>query len=396
MKPSGVRPIRRLLLSAYACDPNSGSEPGAGWAFLKASLRSCDNVTVLTRTKNRGPIIRGLSAHERNRVHILVHDLPAPLRWLKHRLRGGTQLYYLCWQLSAVSKLRRIHREDPFDLAHHVTFAADWQPCALAYQENLPFIWGPVGGSQYAPGPLRRYLGWRGRLTHGVRRLVTKCGHLFFGKPTGRACSQALAMNTDVAAVFSSICPTEVFPNPVVQSHLRHRIDPLNTQILGVGSLLPLKGWALALAALRHLPEKFHLLLAGDGPDKRRLQRHAQYLGVSDRITFLGSIPRTEVFQLMVKSRCLLHPTFHDSSSWVAAEAVAFGLPVVALDLPGPREVLKNSENLLVDWRAPNLDYFLANAVLTAPLTTQPINLFGPQRIAEFLPELYQRLVESS
>ncbi|MCY4671297.1 MAG: hypothetical protein OXC29_25325 [Rhodococcus sp.] len=42
--------MTRLLMTAYACDPNQGSESGAGWALLSAASELCESITVVTRS----------------------------------------------------------------------------------------------------------------------------------------------------------------------------------------------------------------------------------------------------------------------------------------------------------------------------------------------------------
>jgi len=391
-----VTTVRRLLLYAYACDPNRGSEPGAGWAFLKGALNASQHVTLVTRTKNAKPVLGALTAAERDRVRIISHDLSGFARWLKKRTPFGTQIYYLIWQLRTISLVRSLHAEQSFDLAHHVTFAVDWQPTALAYQKDLKFIWGPVGGGQIAPRPLRRFLGIRGRLIHFTRRIAVRMGYRLFGRRAARRCVYALAMNSDVAAVIARNAPTEVFPNIVVPPVKRRRQNSCEISILGVGRLEPWKAWSIAIEALKLLPTEFRLMLVGGGPDRQRLLRLARRLELTDRVTVVDPIPRAEVIRLMSEAHCLIHPTLHDSSSWVAAEAVAVGLPVVALNLAGPRDVLQNTGNELVDWRRPDVVGNVAHAVLTVRVNTQALNLYPQERITHFLPSLYERVLTES
>ena len=56
-------------------------------------------------------------------------------------------LYYYLWQLTAIPKIRKHHKEVGFDISHHVTFVKYWAPSCLAWLD-IPFIWGPVGGGE--------------------------------------------------------------------------------------------------------------------------------------------------------------------------------------------------------------------------------------------------------
>jgi glycosyltransferase involved in cell wall biosynthesis len=76
--------------------------------------------------------------------------------------------------------------------------------------------------------------------------------------------------------------------------------------------------------------------IIGDGPERRRLERVAEALGVARSVTFLGSIPRWQVHEKLGDCDVLVHPSLHDAGGWVCLEAMAAGRPVVCLDLGGP------------------------------------------------------------
>jgi glycosyltransferase involved in cell wall biosynthesis len=63
-------------------------------------------------------------------------------------------------------------------------------------------------------------------------------------------------------------------------------------------------------------------------------------LGISDRVKFLGGLPRPGVLGWMQRVDVLLHPSMRDSGGLVLMEAMAAGKPVVCLDLGGPGEIV--------------------------------------------------------
>ncbi len=120
---------RHLLLSAYACDPTNGSEPGVGWQVLTASLEIADHVTLLTRANNAEGIVAALP--DTPNLRLVTHDVRYLSR-LKKRIPFGIQLYYVVWQITARRHVARLHRDHPVDVAHHVTIAVDWMPTAIS------------------------------------------------------------------------------------------------------------------------------------------------------------------------------------------------------------------------------------------------------------------------
>src|SRR5579871_790234 len=100
--------VPRVLMSAYACGPGVGSEPGIGWDFVFQAARSSD-LTVITRANNRAAIEKALKPSPRE-IRWLYYDLPAWSRFWK-RGTGGVQLYYYLWQLGIYSLAKRLAQE---------------------------------------------------------------------------------------------------------------------------------------------------------------------------------------------------------------------------------------------------------------------------------------------
>ena len=113
---------RKILLSAYACEPGKGSEPGVGWHWALELARLGHEVWVLTRAKNRPAVEAELvkMPHKAN-LHFLYYDLPAWARWWKKGSRG-IHLYYVLWQWGAYRLATQVHPRERFDIVHHITF----------------------------------------------------------------------------------------------------------------------------------------------------------------------------------------------------------------------------------------------------------------------------------
>jgi hypothetical protein len=139
----------KVLISAYACGPKLGSEPGAGWTWTRAAAERHE-VWVMTREKFAAAIAEACRDEPALRVHAVHLDLPSWVQRWKRR-EGGSHWYYLLWQLQARRVARRLHCTVGFDVAHHLTFAVDWMPVAVANLPGVPFVWGPVGGATGTP-----------------------------------------------------------------------------------------------------------------------------------------------------------------------------------------------------------------------------------------------------
>lgn len=125
--------------------------------------------------------------------------------------------------------------------------------------------------------------------------------------------------------------------------------------ILHVGRLVEKKGTMLLIEAFAGIAEEFPdatLVIAGDGPLRRRLEQQAAPLG--DRVRFTGALPPDEVATLMRRAWLLAAPslTARDGDSEglpnVVVEAASSGLPVVASAHAGIPEAVEHGKTGLV------------------------------------------------
>lgn len=108
-----------------------------------------------------------------------------------------------------------------------------------------------------------------------------------------------------------------------------------------VGALIPLKGQALVLEALRFIPDST-LLLAGHGPDRSRLELMVQQSGLTGRVRFLGDLPSEWVARLLAAADVMVLPSRSEGLANVWVEALASGTPIVISDVGGAREVVQD------------------------------------------------------
>lgn len=343
----------KILVSAYACEPGRGSEPGAGWHWATAAARAHE-VWVLTRTTNRASIEAELSVRPQPSLHFVYLDLPPRARFWKKKNRG-VRTYVTIWQVLAGRAARRLHREHRFDLVHHVTFANMWLP-ALACLAPAPFVLGPVGGGQRVRASLYPLLGPRSSLAEAVLRLGRVVSRLNpLARIGWRRAALILAQNEESRDALPRRCrpKTVLRPNAVAPETLASVRAPRSDEPVAVcaGRLNRFKACELAIRALAHAPG-WRLLMVGRGPDERRLRRLTERLGLGDRVEFVPWLEQEELWRTIAGSHALLFPSLKEGAPFVVAEAQTLGVPVVALDLHGPR-VFARMPNASIELVAP-------------------------------------------
>jgi glycosyltransferase involved in cell wall biosynthesis len=116
-----------------------------------------------------------------------------------------------------------------------------------------------------------------------------------------------------------------------------------NTPILLTAARLnPWKGIDALIEALHHIPE-IRLVVAGEGDDLPRLQSLAEPLG--DRVTFLGQVPRTTLYQMMYAADYFALYSGYEGLPHTVLESLRAGTPVIVSDKGGNPEVVQHRLN---------------------------------------------------
>jgi glycosyltransferase involved in cell wall biosynthesis len=164
--------------------------------------------------------------------------------------------------------------------------------------------------------------------------------------------------------------------------------DGFRHRLVSVGRLVPRKGFATAIAALRALPDT-ELVIAG-GPDKRRLGRdeHAKFLrsyaetnGVADRVRLVGQVSRTELPALLRSADVVVCSPWYEPFGIVPLEAMACGVPVVASAIGGLADtVVDGVTGKLVPPRKPRALAAMLRMLLSRPTMREQFGAAGRDR----------------
>lgn len=153
-----------------------------------------------------------------------------------------------------------------------------------------------------------------------------------------------------------------VIPNFIETSEFRrfdraaartaHQLGADDVSVVYAGRLVQEKRVDVLIDAfarlLRERPTA-RLYIAGEGPDHARLRQQVTTQRV-DRVQFLGLLPKSEVHRLLAGADLLVLPSRFEGFPMVALEALAYGVPVVASDVGGIREILHDGLERFI-WR---------------------------------------------
>ncbi|MHB8634392.1 MAG: glycosyltransferase family 4 protein [Thermoplasmatota archaeon] len=280
-----------------------GVERVLGEVALGLSRRGHDVHVVCSHT-GRKRNVEGLSIERRRRLTVLR----TPLSDLQYALPRDSDVVHVpaTYPFTTAPVLRRCHR--------------------LRIPAVLDFHFEPVveGALARLGAALYRRLAPRSyRLADAV---VVRS--LAYGRS---AASLASVPEGRWRAVPNGIDPRTFFP----------RGNDPGSYVLFVGRLVPYKGVDRLLWALSRHPVGMPLVVAGDGPERARLEQLAARLGVETR--FLGRVADGDLPTLYRNARVTVLPSVNQQEAFgiTLLESMACGTPVVASDLPGVAELAR-------------------------------------------------------
>lgn len=352
--------MKKALISAFACDPNMGSEPYVGWNWLLQTLRATEqNVVLLTRHMHEAPILRNLPPEFHARLEILSFDIWGA-RSLDHRHRR-MKAYYVLWQIAAffLVMARQLTKYD-ISIIHQCTYNVADMPGFLWAVPGAHFIWGPIGGGQVPPSWAEHIYGkhWPRELRRARMKRLIRWNPLVI--MASIKADKILVANEDTLNALPNLSRKKAIKSletaisaPVLNGEKVH-----NSQwnILWVGQLESRKALQILIDAIALMKQKDPELYSmttvtviGTGPNEEELKNLCQNLEVEEKLKFTGPIPYTAVQQAYKSADLFAFTSVQDTSGNVLLEAMANGVPCIAFNHQGAREILSQGGGILIN-----------------------------------------------
>jgi glycosyltransferase involved in cell wall biosynthesis len=367
----------KVLISAFSCNPERGSEPGVGHFFVSELAKRCDVSVITEEVENRAAIERYQQANTAY-ASVRFHFLPWPLLDKNGgRITSmGPAAYYRqlrLWEQRAFTFAKALHAETQFDVVHHLTMQGYREPGYL-WMLDAPFIWGPVGGHAQMPWRYFPMLGWRGSLQHGFRNLGNSLQARFHRRVHRAArAAKAVIVNTSeerrafvrLHDVDARVIPEYGAESIPEKSRVRDVSRPLRIAWSGVHvSRKALPILLQALAKLHDVSVELHIL--SDGPETSRWKSLAADLKVQHRCTWYGRLPRAQALGVMNNCDVFALTSLLDGTSCVLNEAISLGLPVICHATCGFPDIITSDCGILIPLRNPAESAFGFAAALRA------------------------------
>jgi glycosyltransferase involved in cell wall biosynthesis len=197
-----------------------------------------------------------------------------------------------------------------------------------------------------------------------VRRYMRQCTHIVAPTP---------AIRDLILREYPSDVPVSIVPSPVDLARYKEKDSKRIRQEFGldkyelllyIGRVAKEKGLDLLVNAFAKViaeRPQARLLLVGGGPYRRALESLVQRHGLTEKVIFTGVVPHEEIPDYTAAADLFVFTSVTDTQGLVLVEAMAAGVPAVAVEAPGPIDILAGGGGVLV---AAEEDAFV-QAVLT-------------------------------
>ena len=378
--------MKKIFVSAYACEPGLGSEIGVGWHWVLEMSRYFE-LWVLTRESNRKSIEPWIAERtEYAGIHFVYYDLP---QWARRWKRGmrGVRIYYMLWQWLTNGVVRRVMMENGIDTYHLLTYGNAMWP-ASRYGMKQRFVWGPVSAGVSLPKFLTKHFSWKSRMKEVARRWMRWLLPLNVG--FRRRCKNAdlILCKTDdtiqcVPRKWRDKCvqmtDVAVEMRDAENYQTPKRYDETKINYVAAGTLVGWRTMDVLLESWKRMgeitdyrlqitdsvpstgsgtvstssgtesgdgqrtmdnssfliPHSSLLTIVGDGPERGRLERLVDELGVRDSVRFVGQVDMETYYSYIAQADVVVNPCFREGAVTVSFDSMAMGKPLVCFDTGG-------------------------------------------------------------
>ena len=328
------------LISAYSVNPYKGSEDSIGWNWVlqyEKNYKEGDRIILLTKKFNEKDTRRGLKEFNIQHVELVIVDVPNALNWFREKHSAFHHMYYILWQHWAWLWVK--HSGIRFDVIHHVTMNDYRIPSELYKAKGAKVIWGPMGGAQVTPKPLKVYE--KNQLVANFREFVNKsCSWNPFYKKALRSYYKIYCINNETQKQISHIVGKNVPLMPELALRDEYKNLPIRKgkndilKIVFVGRLIGKKGIGFLVDALSLMPTDmdWELLIFGDGDDRALIEKQIADSGIGKNVKLMGNRPLNQIAEAYQQADVFVLPSLRETSGNVLLEAMAYAVPIVAFD----------------------------------------------------------------
>lgn len=345
--------MKKVLLSAFACDSTMGSEPLNGWNSAVGLSKRGFEVHCLTRELNRKNI-----ENDQKLLNLHFHyiKLPLGLEFLYSFSHPTMYFYYILWQWFAYKRAKKLSRYYHFDVVHHVTWGST-QLGSFLYKLKNPFVFGPSGGGQIAPHAFKVYFKkyWTREIyrenisnlmlkyNQACKKMLRNAFVVIASNPETKLMAKQVG-SKNIKLELDAALPISFFSKSVIKKERKSE----TLKLLWVGRFMPRKGLLVVLDVMKELKKynQITLTIVGDGEMKNDVLKTIKDFDLSETVFLTGSVSHEKVKDYYASHDVFFYTSLRDSCPAQLIEAMAYSLPIVTLNLHGQAIIVSDETGI--------------------------------------------------
>jgi len=333
----------KILINAYACSPNMGSEPGMAWNWCVHLAKHCE-LHIITEGEFQEKIEAVLPSLTQGRnMHFYYNPVSEEIRRMCWN-QGDWRFYkhYKEWQYTTYQMVLEISKNQHIDIVHQLNMIGFREPGYLWKIKDIPFVWGPVDAKEKFPVAYLQGAGIKTTFFIYLKNFITSL-QLRFAKRVHRATRSATVVvsassnsQETFQKYFDITSPLLNETGCYVREHaILDKSNKNSLDLLWVGKLDFRKQLEMAIrsvAKTNNKDIKLHIVGAGNNNKYKAI---ATDLNVAHQCIFYGSVTHSKVQQIMQESDLFFFTSVAEGTPHVVLEAISNNLPVLCFDTCG-------------------------------------------------------------
>lgn len=343
----------KILINAYACSPERGSEPGMGWNWCTFLAKHCE-LFIISDDEFRDKIESTLATlPQGGNMHFYYNHVSEKVRKIAWN-QGDWRFYwhYRKWQKKTLEIAKEIVSKHNIDILHQLNMIGFREPGYLWKINDIPFVWGPIGGLKQFPVAYLQGANIKFKLFNRLKNCINLL-QLKYDNRVDKAFKRTDLIISSIPDSYNAIKKykkkesvlipeTGTFDTNDIQTK---RFDDEDFQVMWVGKFDFRKQLPLALKTLAATNNKRIILnIYGQGSESQEeeMKQLVVKLNIYDQVIWHGNQPFLTVQNAMCKAHLFFFTSVSEDTSTVILEAISNRLPVLCFDTCGFGAVINN------------------------------------------------------
>lgn len=349
-----------ILINAYACGPNRGSEPGMAWNWCTHLAKHCE-LHIITEGEFRDDIERVLPTleygHYMHFYYLPVSEKIRRMCWNQGDWRF--YYYYAKWQKRALAEARCIIALNHIDVLHQLNMIGFREPGYLWKIKTIPFVWGPIGGIKQFPLAYAHDGGLRLRMFATIKNFINTL-QIKYSPRINKAFQRANILVSSIPdsqriikkyKERNSILISETGCYNSYDTKDIHNFSKQDLEILWIGKFDFRKRLDIAIKAIwaAKIPN-VHLKVFGAGGEEQvqTAKVLVDNFGLNNQVHLMGAVSNDRIMQEMREADLFFFSSINEDTSTVVLEAVSNNLPVLCFDCCGMAAVIDSTVGIKI------------------------------------------------